>query len=145
MSRIVLAAANAEPAHAGEQLRYARWLDAGARLGFVLLVLGFGAYASGLWPAHVPLERLPSLWSLPVDSFRQAAGMPAGWHWLRLVHHSDVVNLLGIALLAGCSLPALLALLPAYARRGDRAFLFICQAEILVQLVAASGLVAGGH
>lgn len=136
------AAALVQPA---EQLHYARWLDLGARAGFVLLVLCFLAYASGLWPAHVPPERLPELWTLPVDAFRQAAGMPAGWQWLALVHRSDVANLAGIALLAGCSLPALLALVPLYARRRERLFAALCIAQVVVLLFAAAGVIGGAH
>lgn len=136
------AAALVQPA---EQLLYARWLDLGARAGFVLLVLCFVAYLSGLWPAHVPPERLPALWTLPVDAFRQAAGMPAGWQWLTLLHRSDVANLAGIALLAGCSLPALLALLPLYARRGERLFALLCVAQVAVLLFAAAGVIGGVH
>ena len=39
----------------------------------------------------------------------------------------------------------LLSLLPLYAKRGDRAYLAICIAEIAVLLLAASGLLTLGH
>ena len=90
-------------------------------------------------------ERLPALWTLPVDAFRSAAGMPAGWHWVALLHRADIANLAGIALLASCSLPALLALVPLYARRGERLFAALCIAQVLVLLFAAAGVVGGVH
>lgn len=128
-----------------EQLRYARWLDWGTRIGLLVLVLSFAAYVLGLAPARLPPERLPELWSLPVERFLQASGMPTGWGWLPLAAHADIAGLLGIAVLAGCSLPALLALVPLYAARRDRAFVLLCLAEVAVLVLAASGWLAGGH
>ena len=52
---------------------------------------------------------------------------------------------LGIVLLSGCSLLCLLSLLPLYSKRGDRAYLAICIAEIAVLLLAASGVLTLGH
>lgn len=128
-----------------EQLRYAQWLDLGARIGQVVLVLSFLAYVAGLGQPQVPVERLPALWSLPVADFLQASGMASGWGWLRQLGHSDVVGLAGIAILAGCSLPCLLVLVPLYARRGDKAFVVLCLAQVAVLLLAASGLLSVGH
>lgn len=132
-------------AQVAEQLRYARWLDLGSRCGLVVLVLSFAAYLAGIGQPQVPLERLPALWSLPVTDFLQASGMASGWGWLRQLGHSDVVGLAGIAILAGCSLPCLLVLVPLYARRGDKAFVVLCLAQALVLLLAASGLLSIGH
>lgn len=134
--------AAAQPA---EQLRYARWLDWGTRTGLLVLVLSFAAYVAGLGQPQVPVDRLPELWSLPVAKFLQASGMPNGWGWLGLVGHSDIAGLAGIAILAGCSLPCLLALVPLYLRRGDKAFAWLCVAEVAVLLLAASGLLTTGH
>jgi hypothetical protein len=85
-------------------------------------VLSFVAYVSGLLPGVVPVDRLPELWSLPVAQFLARTQMPTGWGWLALLGHGDVLGLLGIALLAGVSVPCLLALVPIYCARGDKAF-----------------------
>lgn len=130
---------------ATEQLRYARWLEWGTRVGLGLLLLFFAAYAAGLMPPHVPVARLPELWSLPVGSYLQRTGTPPGWGWLALAAHGDVANLLGIVVLAGCSLPPLLALVPLYASRGDRLYAGLCLAEVAVLLLASSGLLVAGH
>lgn len=127
-----------------EQRRYAALLEGGARVGLGVLVLSFVAYLTGLLAPHVPLDRLPSLWSLPVDRYLQQTGSPTGWGWLALAHHGDIAGLLGIAILAGCSLLCLLALAPIYLRRGDKAFVALCLAEVAVVLLAASGWI-GGH
>ncbi len=128
-----------------EQLRYARLLEACTRLGLAVLVLSFCAYAGGLLSPRVALQRLPELWSLPVADYLQQTQSPTGWGWLTLLRHGDFAGLLGIAILAGCSLLCLLALVPPYRKRGDRVYVALCLAEVAVVLVAASGWLAGGH
>ncbi|MFT3819431.1 MAG: hypothetical protein QM750_17635 [Rubrivivax sp.] len=127
-----------------EQRRYARLLEAGARAGLALLLLGFGAYGSGLLPAGVPPQRLPELWSLPLAQFLQQSGSPTGWSWLARLGQGDMLALGGIAWLASCSLPALLALLPLYLRRGDKVYAVLALAQIAVIALAASGWLTGG-
>lgn len=128
-----------------EQLHYARLLDWGTRIGLVLLVASFAAYMLALLPSHVAPEQLPMLWGQPVASYLQQTQSPQGWDWLALVHRGDFAGLVGIVVLAGCSLPCLLALVPLYARRGDRAFVVLCLAEVAVVLLAASGWLGGSH
>jgi hypothetical protein len=128
-----------------EQLRYARLLDWGTRLGLVVLVLSFASYVLGLAESHVPVDRLPELWVHPVGRYLELTQSPTGWGWLALIHRGDVAGLAGIAILAGCSLVCLLALVPLYLKRGDKAFAVLCVAEVAVVLLAASGVLTGGH
>ncbi|HOW49794.1 MAG TPA: hypothetical protein P5163_16395 [Rubrivivax sp.] len=128
-----------------EQLRYARLLDWGTRVGLVLLIVSFVAYVLGLAEAHVPPERLPQIWQHPVGRYLELTGSPTGWGWLALVHRGDIAGLVGIAVLAGCSVLCLLALVPMYLRRGDRAYAALCVAEAAVVVLAASGVLAAGH
>ena len=128
-----------------EQLRYARVLDWGSKVGLVVLLLSFGAYLTGLMGAHVPPERLPELWIHPVGRYLELTQSPTGWGWLPLIHLGDMAGLLGIAILSGGSVACLLALVPLYAARGDKAFVVICLAEVAVVVLAASGWLSGGH
>lgn len=128
-----------------EQLRYARWLEWGTRVGLVALILIFLAYGIGLVEPHVPHSRLPEVWNLPVSQFLAATGLPTGWGWLNYAHRGDIANLLGIAMLTGASLLALLALLPLYLRQRDRLYAALCVAQVAVLLLAASGLLTAGH
>ena len=128
-----------------EQLRYATLLEWSTRLGLVVLVCSFAAYVSGALEPLVPLQRLPELWSQPVGSYLAQTQMPTGWGWLALVLKGDVVGLLGIAILAGCSVLCLLALVPHYLRLGDKAYVALCLAEVAVVVLAASGLISGAH
>lgn len=128
-----------------EQQRYARWLETGARIGLAVLVVSFIAYGAGLLQATVPPQRLPALWSLPVAAYLQQTQTPVGWGWLWHLRQGDMTPLLGIAVLAGCSMSCLLAVVPQYARRGDQAFVALCLAEVAVIVLAASGWLTGGH
>jgi hypothetical protein len=128
-----------------EQLRYAKLLDWGTRLGLLVLVLSFAAYVTGLLPGHVPVDQLSAVWGLPVAQYLAQTHTPTGWGWLALLGHGDVLGLAGIAWLAAVSVACLLALVPVYARRGDRVFVAICMAEVLVVALAASGILTGGH
>lgn len=133
------------PAQPIEQLLYARLLDWGARVGLLALAAGFAVYVFGWASPQVPLEQLPQLWNLPAEQFLQRTGIPAGWGWLALVHKADVANLLGIALLAACSLPPLLAVMWLYLEQGDRAHALLCAGVVVVVLLAASGVLSAGH
>lgn len=127
------------------QLRYARLLDWGTRIGLALLILSFAAYLGGLLPPQVAVDRLPELWVHPVRQYVELTGAPRGWQWIHLLHHGDVLGLAGIVVLSGCSGLCVLALLPMYRARGDRVFVWIGLAQAAVLLLAASGILQGAH
>lgn len=128
-----------------ESARYAFLLDWSTRLGVLALLLGFAAYVFGVLPPHVPLDQLPSLWSLPVNDYLQRTATPMGWGWLALAYRGDLSTLIGIALLAGSSIAPLLGMLLLYHKRKDRVYAVICAVILAVLLLAASGLLTGGH
>jgi len=128
-----------------EQLRYARLLDIGSKVGFVMLVAGFLAYVTGILEEHVVVGQLPALWGLPLAEYLRATQTPTGWGWIAHLHKGEFAGLLGIAVLAGCSLVCLAALIPLYARRGEKAYAVICTLEIIVVLLAASGILTVSH
>jgi Synergist-CTERM protein sorting domain-containing protein len=128
-----------------EQSRYARWLDWGARAGLLALIIGFGAYATGLLPAQVPFDRMPELLALPLDRYLAATGTPTGWGWTALLARGEFASLVGIAVLAGCSALCLLAIIPLYLRRRDFVYALACVLEIAVLVLAASGILTSGH
>jgi hypothetical protein len=128
-----------------EALRYAFLLDWGARIGLIALILSFTAYMLGILTPHVPLDQLPSVWNLPVATYLARTATPTGWGWLALAHTGDLSNLIGISLLAGCSLPPLLGLLPLYLKRRDYVYAVLCALIVLVLVLAASGILTGGH
>lgn len=124
---------------------YARWLDAGTRLGFIALIATFCVYASGLADPHIAFADLPRYWSLPIGQYLAATGGPVGWGWLGLAGRGDYMNFIGVAFLAGVTMACYLRILPGLAARRDWAFAAIAALELVVLVAAASGLVAGGH
>jgi len=128
-----------------DQLRYARVLEWGARSGLVAVVVAFTLYVSGALPGRVPLEELSSLWSLPLADYLHRTATPVGWGWLVLANYGDFASLAGIALLATCSVPCLVAVLPIFARRSDRVYVALCLLELAVLALAASGVLVVTH
>ncbi len=128
-----------------EATRYAGLLDWGTRLGVLTLLLSFSAYLFGLLSPHVPVQRLPEVWNLPLASYLERTHTPRGWNWLALAGTGDMLNLVGISLLIAASLPPLLGLIPLYLQRRDYAYAVICSTVLAVLLLAASGILVGGH
>lgn len=128
-----------------EELRYAKVLQIGTRVGLMLLLLSFLIYMSGLLSTLVPVDQLSQYWGLSAREFVAATHAPTGWAWLRLVGYGDVLNVAAIALLAGVSGLCLLAVLPLLVRRGDWVHVAIAVAQIAVLVLAASNLPSVGH
>lgn len=128
-----------------EQLRYATLLERGSWLGMAMLVITFTVYALQLIPAEIAPAQWPSLWDKPVREYIQLSGAPTGWGWLGKLGKSDYASLIGVAVLAGCSMLSMLALIPMYFKRRDRAFALIATLQVLVLVLAASGMLRAGH
>jgi hypothetical protein len=119
---------------------YARWLAIGARVGFLALVISFFIYLFGLIPPGIPPTELPRYWGLPVAEYLAATHSPAGWGWVARLPRSDVLNFIGVAILGLTSIACYLRLIVDYARERDWLYLAICTAQVVVLVVAASGL-----
>ena len=126
------------------QERYAHWLDAGTRTAFVVSLLTFALYVSGLVAPHVPLSALPRLWNLPLKAYLERTASPTGWSWLHLIGYGDFLSYAGIALFALVVIASDLAIIAPLLRRGERLMAFLAAAQVLVLLAAASGWFAGG-
>jgi hypothetical protein len=135
------ALARSDGAQSAPQVRYALLLEWGTRVGLLVLLVSFAAYLTGWLPSHVAPNELPRVWSLPVAQYVSQTGAPVGWGWLARLHQGDMLGLAGIALLAGCSAVALLALVPMYAAASDRPFVALTVLQIMVLVAAASGLI----
>ncbi|HEX4942887.1 MAG TPA: hypothetical protein VFV55_00960 [Usitatibacteraceae bacterium] len=130
---------------APDQERYARVLAIGTNAGLAMLVILFGIYVLGVVDPHVPHERLPDLWHLSAGNLLEHSGVEAGWGWTAIIHRADTLTLVGIVTLAICSVPCLLAVMPIYWASGQRTLCAICALEVAVIVLAASGVVGGGH
>jgi ABC-type Na+ efflux pump permease subunit len=125
-----------------EQLRYAKVLGMGVQVGFGLLVLSFALYLAGVLEPLVPVDQLPKYWGLSAAEFVKVTHTPTGWGWLAEIGRGDMVNLIGIVVLASVSAFSTLAVLPIFARRGETAHLIISALLIVVLIVSASNILA---
>ncbi len=134
-----------EPWIGEQQAAYAAWLSAGSRLGLALLVATFAVYVLEVLDPHVPIAQLPELWSLPASEYQSVTGAPLHWEWLRHLHRGDYLTYLGICVLAGTTIACYLRVLFPLWSRGERVRSMIAAAQVAVLVLAASGLVSGGH
>ncbi|MBM3557319.1 MAG: hypothetical protein FJX47_17410 [Alphaproteobacteria bacterium] len=128
-----------------EQIVYALVLDRSMKLGLIFLVVTFGLYVSGAVEPMVSLAALPEHWGLPANEHMRRIGLAPGWGWIGLVGKSDFLCRLGIAFLSTITLLCYLRVLPIGIKARDWAFGAIAIAEILVLVLAASGLASFGH
>jgi hypothetical protein len=129
-----------------EQLVYANLLGKGALTGLVLIVIIFAIYVSGVLPNVVDYDKIQSYWTLRASDYIHQTNSPTGWNWVGLLNKGDMLNLIGIAILAGMTLICYLRLLPVFLKKKDTVYAIITIIEIVVLLFAASGILkTGGH
>jgi hypothetical protein len=129
-----------------EQLAYAKLLDMGMKLGLLMLVISFSIYVLGIFTPHVPVSDLPKYWSMPVKDYLKATDIHTGWSWLYLLGKGDFLNFVGIAFLSGVTILCYLRILPILFRKKDTVYGILAIIEVLVLVLAASGILkAGGH
>ncbi len=129
-----------------EQLAYAVWLDLGMKIGLILLIITFGLYVFEILPPFIPISQLPKVWGLNVHQYLQVTGIQPGWSWLKYLDRGDFLNFLPLAMLAGLTIICFIRILPLYLKKKDYLYGALTILQILVLLLAASGLLrVGGH
>jgi hypothetical protein len=124
---------------------YARWLEIGARAGFVFSLVALGLYLSGGLAPRIPLQELPKLWTLSAAELMRQSGTPGGFGWLGLLGYGDYLNLLAIALFSLLSLVCAARMVPAFLRSGERVQAVLAVLQVLVLLAAALNLFPGAR
>jgi hypothetical protein len=136
-----------------DQLLYASILARGMYLGLGILLVTFVLYLTGLLQPGVPIEELPNYWTLSAHEYLEAVNheflhrpdVVTGWGWVSLLGMGDYLNFIGIALLAAVTIVCYMGILPSLIRRKDWIYGTIAALEILILVLAASGIVAVGH
>ena len=135
----------AQLAASPEQTLYAAILEKGMLLGLVILFITYALYVFGIMSPHIPVEMLPTYWSMSVHEYLQTADIQPGWAWLSMLHKGDFLNFTGVAMLAGVTIICYLAIIPTLLRNNDKVYAAIALLEALILSLAASGLLASGH
>ncbi|MHB8155858.1 MAG: DUF1634 domain-containing protein [Desulfocucumaceae bacterium] len=129
-----------------EQLKYANLLLYGSWTGIAILLVTFVLYIGKIVPSYVDPSAMPQYWGMKASEFLLATHAPHGWGWLSMVGYGDFLTLIGIAFLSLLTVVGYLILLPAYLAKKDKIYSAIVIVEVLVLLLAASGILkSGGH
>lgn len=129
-----------------EQIAYAAILDKGMKLGLLSLIATFIIYLTGVLSPFLPVDDLPKYWGLSVHKYLEITGIQPGWVWLGMINKGDFLNFVPIAFLAGVTILCYLRIIPILFKKKDIAFGIIAILEVLVLVLAASGLLkSGGH
>ena len=115
-------------------------------IGLLGLVITFIIYSTGILNPIIPLEEVQNYWVMPVNDYLHMSGIKTGWAWLGHLGKGDMLNLLPIAFLSLLTIVCYLAILPGFIRKKDTAYVLLAVAEVLVLVLAASGILkSGGH
>jgi hypothetical protein len=128
-----------------EQLRYAEVLEIGMKAGLACLCITFALYVFGIMKPHIPLGQLPEHLTKNVHDYLIDAKVEPGWAWVTMLRYGDFFNFIGITLLAGVTVVCYLAILRPLLRRKDVIYTVLAVLEVIVLVVAASGVIAVGH
>ncbi len=129
-----------------EQIRYAKILDLGMKFGLIALVITFIIYLAGILEPYIPVNDLPKYWGMSVHQYLEETHIPHGWAWLSMIGRGDFLNFIGIAFLAGITIICYIAIIPILFRKKDTIYGIIAILEVLVLVLAASGILkTGGH
>lgn len=129
-----------------EQLVYAKWLNVGMVFGFIMLVISFINYVFSFFlEPHIELDKIAEYWSLSADEFRVATNSASGWNWLSLSHKSDYINFFGISILSLITIICYVRIIPIFIKNSDFLYCTIAILEVIILMLAASGLLNIGH
>lgn len=129
-----------------EQLTYAGLLDTSMKIGLVALIITFIIYLTGIFSPYIPVNDLPKYWGMSVHEYLEATGIHSGWTWLGLLDRGDFLNFLAIAFLAAITILCYIRIIPILFRKKDTVYAVLAVVEVLVLVLAASGIFkVGGH
>lgn len=123
-----------------EQKKYANILWVCSWSGICIMVITFVLYMAGLFNPLVEPSKMPLYWGMNVHRYAQATHAPSGWNWLAMLNHADYFNLVGLAFLGVVSTLGYLSLLVDYFRKRDTPYILMVGLEIVVIVLAASGI-----
>ena len=129
-----------------EALIYAKVINTSRAIGLLILVVTFFIYLLVIIPPRIALNELSEYWGLSVKDYLTMTGTQIGWSWIGMLGYSDFMNFLPIAFICGITIICYLSIIPIFFRKKDKIYIWIAIAQILILLIAASGILNGiGH
>jgi hypothetical protein len=128
-----------------EQLVYARILGYGTKISILVIAAAYIAYITGILPHYIEFDKIVELWGKKSHKFVEETNTPLGWEWIGLVMYGDFLNLLLLTFLSFLTIICYLAIIPVLVAKKDFIYFVIALLEVVVLLLAASGLIVAGH
>lgn len=123
-----------------EQIRYANVIQICSWTGICLIGITFLLYISGIFQAFINPSTMPNYWEMNVHQYLQATHSLPGWNWLGMLNYGDYLNYIGLAFLGLVTILSYISILTIYLRKKDYSYLAIVSLEIVVLILAASGI-----
>jgi hypothetical protein len=130
------------------QLTYAKTLDYVAHTVIVVMAIGFLIYLMELLPLTVPIETIAGNWHLSAANLQAKLNLPCGWGCFTSpagILHGDIVSYISVIFLSLATLVCLASALTVFVSEKKHLYSVIATLQVLVLLVAASGIMSGGR
>lgn len=130
------------------QLAYAKTLDFVSHAVMLLMAIGYLVYMLQLLPLTVPVETVAGNWHLSAHDLQAKLHLASGWSCfmdLPAMLHGDAVSYASIVFLSMATILCLATAVAVFFSEGNKLFLTIATLQVVVLLVAASGIMTRGH
>jgi len=119
---------------------YAAVLERASIVGIAAIAAAYLLYVLHVLPLSVQVHDIAANWHLGADELVAKGLSPSGWGWIADLGQADVLSLAAIGFLTMTPLVCLAAASASFLKRKDYAFTVIGLLQILVLLVAISGV-----
>jgi hypothetical protein len=130
------------------QLVYARTLDYVAHSVIILMAVGYFLYLTELLPLSVPIETIAGNWHLSAAHLQAKLNLPCGWGCFTSpagLLHGDIFSYISVIFLSLATLICLASAVAVFISEKKHLYSAIATLQVLVLLVAASGIMTGGR
>jgi len=135
-------AGNPMPRIERTQADFARLLARFVSFALAALFLSFVLYATELVPSAVRISEVPTHWHLSAAEYAARTETRTGWNWLSQIGQGRTIAFAALALFPAGMVVLTAASALLYARDRVTAYGLISFVEVIVLLVAASGVLA---
>jgi hypothetical protein len=130
------------------QLAYAKTLDYVAHSVIIVMAVGYLLYLTELLPLTVPIETIAGNWHLSSAHLQAKLNLPCGWECFTSpagLFHGDIASYISVIFLSLATLICLASAVTVFISEKKHLYSAIATLQVIVLLVAASGIMSGGH
>jgi hypothetical protein len=127
------------------QLAYAAILAKATTLGIIFIIAGYIVYVFQLLPLSLPIDQVSGNWHLRAAEFHHKVIAPYGWSCFTHPGYGDMLSYMSIIYLGTVTMFCLVAAGIAFLRDKNSIYTFFSFAQLAVLILAAAGIVSGGH